>query len=85
MRFLTQGGQTAERLELLFSLTRIASDDIKAALSDHLVRGLSDATASSLNGVAQSNFNRALNSLEEIAATVERIKEVDWRNLKSVK
>ena len=85
MRFLTQGGQTAERLELLFSLTRIASDDIKAALSDYLVRGLSDATASSLNGVAQSNFNRALNGLEEVAATVERIKEIDWRNLKSVK
>lgn len=85
MRYLTQGGQTAERLELLFSLTRIASDDIKAALSDYLVRGLSDATASRLNGVAQSNFNRALNGLEEVAATVERIKEVDWRNIKSVK
>ncbi|WP_396180192.1 PapB/FocB family fimbrial expression transcriptional regulator [Flavobacterium sp.] len=83
MRYLTQGGQTAERLQLLFSLTRIASDDIKAALSDYLVRGLSDATASSLNGVAQSNFNRALNGLEEVAATVERIKEIDWRHLKS--
>lgn len=85
MRYLTQGGQTAERLELLFSLTRIASDDIKAALNDYLVRGLPDATASSLNGVAQSNFNRALNGLEEVAATVERIKEIDWRNLKSDK
>lgn len=85
MRYLTQGGQSVERLDLLFSLTRIASDDIKAALSDYLVRGLSDAAASSLNGVAQSNFNRALNGLEEAAATVERIKEIDWRSLKSVK
>lgn len=85
MRYLTQGGQTAERLQLLFSLTRIASDDIKAALNDYLVLGVSDATASRLNGVAQSNFSRALNGLEEVAATVERIKEIDWRHLKSDK
>lgn len=77
MRYLTQGGQTAERFQLLLSLTKISSESTIDALSDYLVRGLSDATASALNGVSQSNFNRALTGLEKVAATVEQIKLVD--------
>ncbi len=82
MRILTQGGQTAERLQLLIKLSRISSEAIMDALHDHLVRGLSDSTASAANGVPQGNFKRALDSLEEIAATVELIKEADWRHLR---
>lgn len=82
MRYLTQGGETAERLELLLSLTKITSEPVQDALADHLVRGLSDATAAGINGVTQSNLKRALDSLELVAATVERIKEIDWRHLK---
>jgi hypothetical protein len=82
VKYLIQGGESAERVELLLQLTSIRSEDIQDALADHLVRGLSDATAAGINGLTQSNFKRALDKLEEVAATVERIKEIDWRHLK---
>lgn len=83
MRYLTQGGQSAERLELLLQLTSISSEPVKDALADHLVRGLADATSDSLNGITQANFNRALKTLEAVATKVERIKEIDWRHLRT--
>lgn len=72
-------------MELLLQLTSITSEPVKDALSDHLVRGLADATAASLNGITQANFNRALKTLEAVAAKVERIKEIDWKHLQSSK
>ena len=85
MRYLVQGGEDAETVELLLSLTRIDSDDVKSALKDYLVRGLGDATTCALHQIAQSNFNRALNRLEQVAETVERLIENRVRHLKSVK
>lgn len=82
MNYLMQGGETEERLALLIKLTSIRSEDIKYALVDHLVKGMPDATAASLNDVPQSNFNRAFNKLNEVAETVERIKELDWDKFK---
>lgn len=84
MRYITQGGESPERYELLISLTRISSEDIKAALKDYLVTGLTDATAAAVNGVPLSNFTRALKTLNDTAATVEKIKELDWARFKSV-
>lgn len=84
MRYITQGGESSERYELLISLTRINSEDIKAALKDYLVTGLADATAAAVNGVPLSNFTRALKTLNDTAATVEKIKELDWARFKSV-
>lgn len=84
MRYITQGSESQERYELLISLTRISSEDIKAALKDYLVTGLADATAASVNGVPLSNFTRALKTLNDTAATVEKIKELDWARFKSV-
>ena len=84
MRYITQGSESQERFELLISLTRISSEDIKAALKDYLVTGLADATAAAINGVQLSNFTRALKTLNETAATVEQIKELDWARFKSV-
>jgi len=84
MRYITQGGENPERFELLISLTRISSEDIKAALKDYLVTGLADATAAAVNGVPLSNFTRALKTLNDTAATVEKIKELDWAHFKSV-
>ncbi|MFC4654357.1 PapB/FocB family fimbrial expression transcriptional regulator [Rheinheimera marina] len=83
MNYLTQGGETAERLNLLLALTKITSDDVKTALADYLVTGLSDATAANLNGLSHSNLKRALAKLQAVAATVEKIKELDWRHLKN--
>ncbi|WP_445425210.1 PapB/FocB family fimbrial expression transcriptional regulator [Alishewanella sp. HL-SH06] len=85
MKYITQGGESKERYELLISLTRISSEDVKAALKDYLVIGLADATAAAINGVQLSNFTRALNTLNTVASTVEQIKELDWARLKSVK
>lgn len=85
MRYLVQGGQDAETVELLLSLTRIDSDDVKQAMKDHLVTGLADSTACALREISQSNFNRALNRLESVAATVEQLIEKRVRHIKSVK
>ena len=84
MRILVQGSQSAERLELLLQLTKIASEDVKDALRDHLVRGMSDALAAAANGIKQSNLKRALDSLERTAAIVEKIKEADWRHVRKL-
>lgn len=85
MRHLIQGGKCDEGLKLLLSLTSISSEDVKAALHDHLVKGLSDTLSAQVNGVALPNFNRALNRLEEAEQTVERLIELRMKHLKSVK
>lgn len=84
MRYLTQGSQCEERLALLLRLTKISSEDVIDALSDYLVRGLAESTAASINGVKLSNFKRALDTLNETAEAVEKIKEIDWRSFRSV-
>lgn len=83
MKYLFIGSQTKERFNLLLGLTRINSDDVTMALYDHLVLGSTEANAASFNGVSPSNFQRAFNKLNDVAATVERIKEIDLS--KSVK
>jgi hypothetical protein len=75
---LVQGQESAERLNLLLELTRIGSDEIVRALRQHLTDGMSLKDAPLLNGIKQQNFNRSLKRLNEIAATVEQIKEIDW-------
>lgn len=79
MRYLIRGGESAERFDLLLSLTRINSEDIIAALKDHLVIGISESDAAVLNRVKQQNFNRALKQLNAVAETVENIKAIDWK------
>ncbi|MBV2127966.1 adhesin biosynthesis transcription regulatory family protein [Arsukibacterium indicum] len=85
MKYLLQGGESRQRLALLFSLTKITSNNVQDALTDHLCTGLSDTVAAAMNGVQLSNFTRALKTLNEVAGIVEKIKEHDWARLKSVK
>lgn len=85
MNHLFAGNQTEERLTLLLSLTRIDSVAIVNALHDHLVVGHPATAAALLNDVVGPNFNRALKRLNEAASIVEKIKELDWAHLKSVK
>lgn len=85
MKYLTQGGESLIRFKLLLSLTKISSQPVQAALADYLCKGFGDTAAAAMNGVALSNFNRALATLNQVAATIERIKEHDWQHLKSVK
>jgi hypothetical protein len=83
MNYLLAGSEPAARVELLLSLTRINSEDVKAALRDHLVKGVSDSNAIAIHGITKSNFSRALKRLNEVAAIVEQIKDIDWEKFKS--
>ena len=87
MKMLVRGLESTERINLLLSLTRINSEPIIRALHDYLVNGRTDTGAAAINMVEQSNFNRALSKLNEVAGTVEKIKDLDWQHLevKSVK
>jgi len=85
MKYLVVGHESKARIDLLFKLTKIKSDDVKDAILDHLVRGHAEKIAVALNLVDQGNFNRGLARLNEVAGTVEAIKELDWDKFMSVK
>ena len=85
MKYLFIGSQSEQRFEMLLSLTRINSDDVVAALYDHLVKGATESSAAIINGISMSNFNRAFKKLNDVAEAVERIKEIDLRTRQSVK
>ena len=85
MKYLIQGGESAERLQLLLQLTNIESDNIKAALHDHFVTGHQDNVAAIRNEVKKSNLSRAMKRIEEVANTVEQIKELDWQKINATK
>lgn len=88
MKYLLQGGEPEQRLDILLSFTDIRSKSVIQALRDHLQkdwRGLNEASAAALNGVELSNFSRALKALNEKTAAHEKLKELDWQHLKSVK
>lgn len=80
MRWLLQGGESAARLNLILSATKISSEPTIDALHDHLVKGIGDAASCALNGVSMSNFNRALKTVNEMAGIIEAVKEHDWAN-----
>ena len=77
MKYLFKGMQSQERFELLLSLTRIQSESVISALNDYLVRGMDKKAAAVINGVEMPNFSAALTKLENKAAIVEKIKELD--------
>ena len=78
MQRLLPGHESADRVALLLSLTSIRSEGIQGAIHDHLVKGHAVAQAAALNGERDNNIRRALVVLEQVADTVERIKEIDW-------
>lgn len=80
MKYLYANSQTEKRFELLLSLTRISSGDVINALYDHLVKGAPESSAATMNGVSQSNFQRAFNKLNKVAETVESIKVIDLKS-----
>jgi hypothetical protein len=85
MKCLIQGCEPAEHLLLLLQLTNIESPDIVAALHDHFVAGHQDAVAAIRNSIKKSNLSRAIARLEQVAFTVEQIKEIDWAKFKPSK
>lgn len=85
MKYLIAGKQSPERFDLLLSLTRINSESVITALRDHLVVGHPEVTAALINQVPTSNFNRALSKMNGVARTIERVKELDWAHIESLK
>ncbi len=81
---LLAGTESLERVELLVSLTRINSFEIRAALKSHFVSGFPESTAAAVNGVDLSNLRRAVATLNSVAETVEKIKELDLAMVKRI-
>lgn len=76
MKYLVQGMETKAKVALLIELTSIKSDKIIDALTDHLVRDFDVADSATLNNVKQGNVSRALATLNEAAAIVEKLYEL---------
>ncbi|ABX50566.1 hypothetical protein ACRN94_19810 [Shewanella baltica] len=83
MNHLLPGFESQERVALLLSLTRISSPEVIAALTLHYTSALPAERAAARHGIELSNFMRGQKKLEQIAATVEAIKAIDWAKLQS--
>ena len=81
--YVYQGSESPERFELLVSLTGLRSPSQIGALLDHLVKGVPLDAAMALYGVtSKSNLERDLDKINDVATTVEKIKEIDWEKFK---
>lgn len=80
VKYLLQGGEPKERVELLLELTSITSKSGKDAIMDHLVVGHIPSKASVIND--HEHLSRDLNVLNRAAGIVEKIKELDWAKFK---
>lgn len=81
MAYLMAGFESPKRIELMLSLTKISSENlIKALMFHYTVTYLESAPwrAAIKHDVQLSNFVRGQERLEEVAAIVEAIKEIDW-------
>ena len=78
MKYLSQGMESKKKVELLFNLTKITSYNIKQAVYDHLVKNFSIGDAATLNSCQQSNLTHAINALNKIAETVEKVNELNY-------
>lgn len=81
MNLLIPGFESPERIKLMLSLTKISSENLINELMLHYtVTYLESAPwrAAIRHNVQLSNFVRGQERLEEVAAIVEKIKELDW-------
>lgn len=72
MNYLLNGGYNPQKLEMLLDATGIRSEDIIAAIKDHLIRGADKNTSAELNLVDVANLNRAIRKLNMWAERFER-------------
>lgn len=81
--YVYQGSESPERFDLLVSLTGLRSPSQISALRDHLVKGVQlDATMVLYGVTNKSNLERDLDKINDVATTVEKIKEIDWEKFK---
>ncbi|MCG6443635.1 adhesin biosynthesis transcription regulatory family protein [Vibrio parahaemolyticus] len=79
------GMETEQRVNLLISLTSIRSEPQKQALKQHFVEGLNFSACAALFEITESNFQRAIDRVQQVDSVVESIKELDWARFKSEK
>lgn len=81
--YVHSGMESLERFELLVSLTGLRSENQIGALRDHLVKAVPLDAAMVMNGVTnKSNLERDLDKINDVATTVEKVKELDWARFK---
>lgn len=77
--YVHSGMESPQRFELLVSLTGLRSENQICALRDHLVKGVPLEAVMVLYGITnKSNLERDLDKINDVATTVEKIKEIDW-------
>jgi len=81
MNYLLAGNESAERVAILISFTKINSEPLIKAINMRLVNDKPEKGAAILNGIPQQNLSRALAKLNEVAEKVENIKALDWAHL----
>ena len=74
IKILTQGSQDRERLDIIFSFTRITSAEFKKWAYLFYVEGLSEDYICMDAG----NWSRNAKKLEVVAQKIEKLKEKDW-------
>lgn len=82
---MLKGMESAERFNLILSLTSIRSESQKEALFDYFVKGFCFSTCAAVAGITESNFQRAIDNVQSKDLIVEQIKEIDWARFKSEK
>ena len=82
MKYLLQGSEPKEKVEILISMTGLESENMEQAIIDHLTKGMKRSEAAYINNVKESNMSRDIKLLNEYAAKHERMKEIEWPNYK---
>lgn len=80
---LYPGMEPEERVEMILWFTSIKSPKIIRGLKLILTNGFSQELAATTLSIPQGNLNRALSTLNEAAAQVEKVKEFDWQKFKA--
>ncbi len=76
VNYLCQGLESYRKIDLLLKLTRISSENMQMALSDHFANNFTVSQASQINGVNHSNLLVAIKKLNAVAEVVELLHEI---------
>ena len=77
--YVYQGSESPERFDLLIELSGFRSEKQIQTMKDHLVKGVPIEAAMVMNEVTnKSNLERDLAKINDIAKTIEKIKDIDW-------